>query len=82
MANSGGLKTPPTPQLLKIINIHTKSEVCSSIQNLKFVAAKISELLHVLCFAGIWTLLGLACDWSEFGQKKSNIFTNGQYELP
>ena len=24
VANSGGLKTPPTPQLLTIINIHTK----------------------------------------------------------
>ena len=23
-----------------------------------------------LCFAGIWTLLGLACEWSEFEQKK------------
>ena len=36
-----------------------------SIQNLKFVAKQMASL----CFAGIWTLLGLACDWSEFGQK-------------
>ena len=56
--------------------------MCIYMENLELLAAKMSELLHVLCFAGIWTLLGLACDWSEFGQKKSNIFTNGQYELP
>ena len=22
-------------------------------------------------FAGVWTLLGLACDWDEFGQKNT-----------
>ena len=43
--------------------------MCISMENLELLAAKMSELLHVLCFAGIWTLLGLACDWSEFGQK-------------
>ena len=34
--------------------------MCIYMENLELLAAKMSELLHVLCFAGIWTLLGLA----------------------
>ena len=48
--------------------------MCIYMENLELLAAKMSELLHVVCFAGIWILLGLECDRSEFGQKKLQHF--------